>query len=493
MAILYRLAMPLEQEPDCPTLKVLFKNWWQSENAESWDVSEESDSDLWMVSGLHDSQNRRRRANLGVGVVESRRWLWFEISLPDHVVCKPGDLEPAPPLISPLFSLLHDEPSVQAIWQPIRLTGSDKLDEAITTSRSKSQPSFFLTSEVSQPTLTRVQEVIWSYIQGLGTTYIVDPELFPEAKTQLGLRWMNPGMAAMTSANRTRAIPAAAISKKPEPGARFLQSYGLEPKFWQLPNALLRRRRLLEISSARESGNTDELWQMLEDQSRDLEAAQSRLESVTLDLYSATEDLQQTQEDLINAEKANRTLRWQLSHPTEPEIDHEDGDDLLDLAPTSCTDVLYVVPDYMENILITADFSFAEILDTHEHAASWASTAWNLLAAANDYVSAKNDRGFQGDLFRYATSPPDHNIPLPVKRLSLTESESTQINRALRRVRTFPVPREIDSSGEHYMDAHFKIGNGSPAPRIHFLDASASSIGKIIVGYFGPHLDTGGH
>ena len=43
------------------------------------------------------------------------------------------------------------------------------------------------------------------------------------------------------------------------------------------------------------------------------------------------------------------------------------------------------------------------------------------------------------------------------------------------------------------MEAHIKLSNSdSLAPRIHFFDDTDGKSGKILVGYFGPHLDTGG-
>jgi hypothetical protein len=75
--------------------------------------------------------------------------------------------------------------------------------------------------------------------------------------------------------------------------------------------------------------------------------------------------------------------------------------------------------------------------------------------------------------------------------LALRESESTDNNRKLRRERTFKVPAKADPTGEMYMPAHMKLpGNYPIKPRIHFTLDTLPSLGKIYVGYIGPHLTT---
>lgn len=75
--------------------------------------------------------------------------------------------------------------------------------------------------------------------------------------------------------------------------------------------------------------------------------------------------------------------------------------------------------------------------------------------------------------------------------LALKESESTDSNKKFRKERTFEVPREADPTGEIYMPAHMKLpGNYPIKPRIHFTLDTLSTVGKIYIGYVGPHLTT---
>lgn len=75
--------------------------------------------------------------------------------------------------------------------------------------------------------------------------------------------------------------------------------------------------------------------------------------------------------------------------------------------------------------------------------------------------------------------------------LALKESETTDNNKKLRTERTFQVPREADPTGEIYMPAHMKLpGNYPIKPRIHFTLDTLATVGKIYIGYVGPHLTT---
>jgi len=67
-----------------------------------------------------------------------------------------------------------------------------------------------------------------------------------------------------------------------------------------------------------------------------------------------------------------------------------------------------------------------------------------------------------------------------------TESQSTGNDPNLRRARTFKC-----SPGNVYMPAHLKLSKERPvAPRIHFSVDYVSTLGKVLIGYVGPHLPT---
>lgn len=70
------------------------------------------------------------------------------------------------------------------------------------------------------------------------------------------------------------------------------------------------------------------------------------------------------------------------------------------------------------------------------------------------------------------------------------ESESTNQHGRYRGQRTFPVPVEVNPSGQVYMPAHIKLKGGSPvAPRIHYHDDLRGQTRKFHIGWIGHHLD----
>lgn len=59
----------------------------------------------------------------------------------------------------------------------------------------------------------------------------------------------------------------------------------------------------------------------------------------------------------------------------------------------------------------------------------------------------------------------------------------------MRDQRLFPVPTEVDPSGQKLMYAHVPLATKrGRSPRLHFDDTWAIT-GQITVGYIGPHLD----
>ena len=70
---------------------------------------------------------------------------------------------------------------------------------------------------------------------------------------------------------------------------------------------------------------------------------------------------------------------------------------------------------------------------------------------------------------------------------STQESDSVERSPRLRKLRVFPVPRDVCPDGAIFMGAHFKIARkGLVSPRMHYHDAGHT--GKIYVGYIGKHL-----
>ncbi|MCW2876731.1 MAG: hypothetical protein JWQ95_831, partial [Sphaerisporangium sp.] len=78
---------------------------------------------------------------------------------------------------------------------------------------------------------------------------------------------------------------------------------------------------------------------------------------------------------------------------------------------------------------------------------------------------------------------------VPTRMLVMRESKTVTGRDKFRDPRTFPVPVEVDPSGELLMEPHIKLrAVGYPAPRMHFHDDSGGVTGKVYIGYLGDHL-----
>ena len=123
-------------------------------------------------------------------------------------------------------------------------------------------------------------------------------------------------------------------------------------------------------------------------------------------------------------------------------------------------------------------------LDRHPGSKLWANIIKNQLQALDRFASGKLNGTINGSFWLWAPLG-----GISKNDLSLQESETTNINPQLRKLRTFPVDTAADPSGSMYMKAHFRVPSlNGQAPRIHFTTDTLSVIGKIYVGYVGKHL-----
>ena len=132
-------------------------------------------------------------------------------------------------------------------------------------------------------------------------------------------------------------------------------------------------------------------------------------------------------------------------------------------------------------------------LDSNPLARVWATKIYKSLAALNEYSAWRSSAGANGKDFYLWLSKQDL-IPIPLKWVSMKESEGVEANPRCYSSRLFPVDRALEPTGQKYMEPHIKIDNNPPAPRIHFFDVSDQSYKKVLIGYIGPHLPLpGGH
>ena len=130
-----------------------------------------------------------------------------------------------------------------------------------------------------------------------------------------------------------------------------------------------------------------------------------------------------------------------------------------------------------------------EELDQTLNSRTWGNSVWRGLVALNTYALQSNRKpgGFH-EWCKDAESARVWNFG--VNKYAADESETVKRKEDLRKLRVFPIDRDVDSSGYLYMGAHLKIANGLLAPRLYFHDDTEGKTRKIHVGYIGRHLPT---
>jgi hypothetical protein len=491
VGFLYRTAKPLASLPDRAELEAIVRLWIEDFDSQLWDLQVRDDKELWYVSAL-SNQKPREKISLGFGLADESHWFWLEWELPEQLVVDTAILKPAPSILNTLFDVLIFSNETPKYVVPRSIEQIEELANVFHKAQEDRRATFFLCGASESSNLTRTQEILWSYVFGLGLGYVVPDQFVGEFQQLVGATNLNTGAAICVAGPRTRVIPASAIQRNPQAGGRLLQSYALTDAEYGLPLSLQQRRRRSEFSKVRDGDDLDAVIELVEERELQLSELEQENQRINEDLQSTMLELIDFEEDLKNVEREVRQLRWRVANP-ESHASYEPQVDLAELGIFSCMEVVEAAKQFLPNLLVTLQPGPTEVLDTHQLAEQWARTAWKMLIAVDDYVDAKKNRGFSGNLLAYANNPPAMYVPLHGDRIALNESESTDSNRQLRKIRTFSVPQIVNENSMEYMPAHLKVGKRGHYPRIHFLDDSSGSSGNVIIGYFGKHLDTGGN
>lgn len=202
------------------------------------------------------------------------------------------------------------------------------------------------------------------------------------------------------------------------------------------------------------------------------------------------------QEEYAEAVATARTLtervRWlehrmaELGHPTygvaEPEAVFQPGSLAEALIEARAT-LTYVVIGDTEAPAVRLDIAYPGFART------WAGKAWDALRALNDFARGRSGGEFAGGFYEWCAAGAPGRYTVPTRMLVMRESKTVTGRDKFRDPRTFPVPVEVDPSGELLMEPHIKLrAVGYPAPRMHFHDDSGGVTGKVYIGYLGDHL-----
>ena len=486
MAFLFRTSNAIEGNFDQDAATAEFVEWTTKTLGLGAEIIRGASHGIWWVVA-EVAAPQRRRYEFGGGQFEEKLWIWFTVELPELAVIERPRLEPLPSFVEAFASFLGRTGSI--LDKPTFCKSSAQVEEFVRESQTLNEPTLFFYGGKDDGALTRSQEAIFAYVRGLARVVVV-PELFPPPA--LGLAASRgkvplPGSVITISRFRTRVLPSRALQRRLPAAGRLLQQQISELNLFKLPVELQRSRRRASIEQARATFGENDWIELIDEQERKITELETRSIALQETLDSAMLEVLDYESELKLTSKQVRQLAWQLANPLV--LLDDSADDLLELEPLSCIEVLEVASTFLEHLTITANYEDAGNLDAHQLSPQWARMAWKLLLGLNEYAESKR-MGFKGNLFAYASNPPVGARPLYPERVALNESETTDASRSLRASRTFPVPSTVDRSGVAYMPAHLKVGSGGHYPRIHFFDDTQGDSGTVIVGYFGKHLPT---
>jgi hypothetical protein len=222
------------------------------------------------------------------------------------------------------------------------------------------------------------------------------------------------------------------------------------------------------------------LQDMLEDVEDDRDLIRAQLEDEQLDHA-------ETQAELLKAKLELDRLRGILSRAGR--VDQTRAAVAAAQSPGSFAELLERLDEHVLScVRFTGDPKNALELDDLDPLGTWAARSWDVLRVLDGYAAARRRGEFGKGVHAYLGHTPPGRPGYPPGAHSTQESEPVERSPKLRKLRVFPVPRDIDPDGAIFMDAHFKIARkGLVSPRIYYHD-DASRTGMIYVGYIGKHL-----
>jgi hypothetical protein len=222
------------------------------------------------------------------------------------------------------------------------------------------------------------------------------------------------------------------------------------------------------------------LQDVLEEVEDDRDLIRARLEDEQLDHA-------ETQAELLKAKLELDRLRGILSRAGR--IDQTRAAAAAAQSPGSFAELLERLEEHvLSHVIFTGDPKNALELDDFDPVGTWAAKSWDVLRVLDGYAAARRRGEFSKGVHAFLGHTPPGRPGYPPGAHSTQESEPVERSSKLRRLRVFPVPREIHPDGAIFMDAHFKIARkGLVSPRIYYYD-DVGQTGMIYVGYIGKHL-----
>ena len=160
---------------------------------------------------------------------------------------------------------------------------------------------------------------------------------------------------------------------------------------------------------------------------------------------------------------------------------------------TQISDVLDYTNEHLTYVEVHPDAGMElERLDRDHHRDLWIRAILDGLQALGAYARSAVEDDYRYKNFQDWCTRSNHPFVWPdsTKKLSMNESEEVKRRPELKSHRKMPVSTEVHEAGVIAMEAHLKLSNSGPAPRLYFYDDTAGKTRLIHVGYVGPHLPT---
>lgn len=251
---------------------------------------------------------------------------------------------------------------------------------------------------------------------------------------------------------------------------RLSQAEGAQAMIGTLTGQLSRAQSLIDALEARAEASEDAV--------RELESAN---EDAQLEAASAYQRL----EDVV---ARNRWIESRLEGLAAYDVLHgEMPAEFATTYPQNFDELLERLSDStLEGVLFCGNVDVTRRLaevDTLDQALR---RSWDAVLCLRDYVRARAEDTSITSVGGYIRRTPAKFTGYPPGRHAETETGETM--RRWGAERRFPVPPNVDPSGECVMKAHFKLASiGTVDPRMYYLDQWPID-GRVYIGYIGTHL-----
>lgn len=315
----------------------------------------------------------------------------------------------------------------------------------------------------------------------------------PDADVHSGaVRTYLPGFGGAGDLKRRhRLIPFHRLENRPATTAARLISLPLIQGACLQPPPDVWRRRALELPAFGRAGGPDaDLEALLDEAERERDEALALAEAAERRRAADRETVDETLGQLDSLTRRIGYLEQELAKTNAAALHAQPPGDHFE--PEWCEEVAREADGKLDLVVIGPRVvEAAEALDVHGDNASWARKAWRAFQALQAYAEAKRAGDAAGtDFKRFCQG--GHAAAIPEGWVANHESSGTDGNPRFRALRTFTIDPRAVAGGQVYMDAHIKIEKGgTPCPRIHFYDDTDGATGKVHVGWFGDHLDSG--